>query len=105
MHDLHSFRIQPCLYRPPTSGDLILAPRINPRILPRQQQLYPGVEDAGHLQGRDGAAALVVAQMVLLAGVVDRQAFLAQRRCRLVGLALDRFAALPGTVHAPVGAA
>ena len=80
MHDLHSFRTQPCLYPPPTPGDLILAPQINPRILPRQQQLDAHVEDAGGLQGGDGAAALVVPQVVLLAGIVDGQAFLAQRK-------------------------
>ena len=80
MHDLHSFRTQPCLYPHQPPGDLILAPRSNPRIFPRQQQLDPHVEDAGGLQGRDGGVTLVDPQVVLLAGFVDRQALLGNGR-------------------------
>jgi hypothetical protein len=76
-------------HHPP--GHLVLPGKINPRILPRQQQLDADVEDAGHLQGRDGAAALVVAQVVLLAGVVDRQAFLAHGCCFRQQLLLPRW--------------
>jgi hypothetical protein len=55
---------------------LVLPPQINPRILPRQQQLDPGVEDAGSLEGGNGAAAAVKAQVEGLLGVVDGQALL-----------------------------
>jgi len=57
----------PTPHHPPRQ--LVLPGQINPRILSRQQQLHPHVENAGHLQGGEGTAAFVVAQVVLLAGV------------------------------------
>jgi hypothetical protein len=62
------------VHHPP--GQCVLPPYINPCILPRQQQLNPDVEDVGHLQGGDRAAAAVEAQVEALLRIVDRQALL-----------------------------
>ncbi len=42
---------------------LILPSEVNPRVLARQEQLHPHIEDADHLQGRE---------VVDLLGVVNR---------------------------------
>ena len=53
-------------------GQLILPSEVNPRVLARQEQLHAHIEDADHLQGRDGGATAEVLEVVDLVGVVDR---------------------------------
>jgi hypothetical protein len=61
-------------------GQLILPSEVDACVLARQEQPHTHVEDAGGLQGRDGGATAVLAEVMLLVGVVDRQSFLADRR-------------------------
>jgi len=47
-------------------GQLILPSEVDPRVLARQQELDAHIEDADHLQGRDGGSSTEVLEEVVL---------------------------------------